>query len=251
VKQRILVFVAVALLAAGFSAARPAFAHADNAAIAVNTKDGTTVFKVAFAIRHVMSDVVDETNAAVAYNSCNDCAAVAVAFELVLVESNPSVVTPQNISIAMNENCSTCVAVAEAYQFVLGGDTGPVHFDQDGNKILAEIRKELHSLRKEDLTLAELQARLDAMAARIEDVLAHHLVPSGKPNRAPPPQEPTATATTEPTPTTSPTTTSPTTTSPPTTSTSPTTSAPTTTEETTTTTPTTPTTTGATTTTGP
>ncbi len=225
-KQRILVLVATALLAAGFSAARPAFAQAgDNAAIAVNTKDGTTVFKVAFAIRHVMSDVVDETNAAVAYNSCNDCAAVAIAFEIVLVEGNPSVVTPQNISIAINENCTNCVAVAEAYQFVLGGDTGPVHFDEEGNRILAAIRRELHSLRKEDLTLDELQARLDSMSARIADVLANHLVPAGAPKKA---RRQTTTTTTEETPTTS----------------TPST------EETTTTTPTT-TTTGVTTTTGP
>jgi putative peptide zinc metalloprotease protein len=229
-KQRILVLLATALLAAGFSAARPAFAHAgDNAAIAVNTKDGTTVFKVAFAIRHVMSDVVDETNAAVAYNSCNDCAAVAIAFEIVLVEGNPSVVTPQNISIAFNESCTNCVAVAEAYQFVLGGDTGPVHFDDEGNRILAAIRRELHSLRKEDLTLDELQARLDSMSAQIADVLANHLVPAGAPKKA---RSQTTTTTTEETPTTS---------------------TPTTEETTTTTTPTptTTTTTGVTTTTGP
>jgi len=226
VKQRILVLLATALLAAGFSAARPAFAHAgDNAAIAINTKDGTTVFKVAFAIRHVMSDVVDETNAAVAYNSCNDCAAVAIAFEIVLVEGSPSVVTPQNISIAINENCTNCVAVAEAYQFVLGGGTGPVHFDKEGNRILAEIRKELHSLRKEDLTLDQLQARLDSMSARIADVLANHLVPAGAPKKA---RAPTTTTTT--------------------TEEGPTTSTPTTTQETTTTSPTT---TGVTTTTGP
>ena len=225
-KQRILVLLATALLAAGFSAARPAFAHAgDNAAIAINTKDGTTVFKVAFAIRHVMSDVVDETNAAVAYNSCNDCAAVAIAFEIVLVEGSPSVVTPQNISIAINENCTNCVAVAEAYQFVLGGGTGPVHFDKEGNRILAEIRKELHSLRKEDLTLDQLQARLDSMSARIADVLANHLVPAGAPKKA---RAPTTTTTT--------------------TEEGPTTSTPTTTQETTTTSPTT---TGVTTTTGP
>ena len=223
-KQRILVLLATALLAAGFSAARPAFAHAgDNAAIAINTKDGTTVFKVAFAIRHVMSDVVDETNAAVAYNSCNDCAAVAIAFEIVLVEGSPSVVTPQNISIAINENCTNCVAVAEAYQFVLGGGTGPVHFDKEGNRILAEIRKELHSLRKEDLTLDQLQARLDSMSARIAEVLANHLVPAGAPKKA---RAPTTTTTEE----------------------GPTTSTPTTTQETTTTSPTT---TGVTTTTGP
>jgi putative peptide zinc metalloprotease protein len=224
VRRRILVFLAAALVSTGYASARPAFAHADNAAIAVNAKDGSTVFKVAFAIRHVMNDVVDETNAAVAYNSCNDCTSVAIAFEIVLVEGSPSVVSPENVAIAFNESCSMCVAVAEAYQFVLGGGTGPVHFDAEGNRILAELRKELHSLKKEDLTLAELQARLDAMAAQIADVLANHLVPAGPGKQKPDEQTTTSTPTTV-----APTTTVPTTTAETTT--------PTTTATTTTTTP--------------
>jgi len=178
-KRRILIILLAALLGLGLSASRPARSAAgDNAAIAVNTKDGTTVFKVAFAIRQVMNGVVDQTNAAVAYASCNDCASVAISFEIVLVESNPTVVTPQNIAIAFNENCDTCVAIAEAYQFVLGTG-GLVHFDAEGNRILADIRHELHSLKQEDLTLEQLQAELDSIAARIADVLANHLVPVG------------------------------------------------------------------------
>ena len=228
-KRRLLTILLAALLGLGLSAGQPTLAHAqDNAAIAVNTKDGTTVFKVAFAIRQVMNGVVDQTNAAVAYASCTDCASVAIAFEIVLVESNPTVVTPTNLAIAFNENCSTCVAVAEAYQFVLGTG-GLVHFDSEGNRILAEIRRELHALRKEDLTIDQLQARLDSIAARIRDVLANHLVPVG------PRRDDGATTTT---------------------TTATTTTTPTTTEETTTTTPTTTeetptTTTGVTTTTGP
>jgi putative peptide zinc metalloprotease protein len=229
-QRRLLTLLLAALVSSGLSAARPTPASADNAAISVNTKDGTTVFKVAFAIRHVMSDVVTETNAAVAYNSCTDCASVAIAFEIVLVESDASVISPTNIAIAFNENCSTCVAVAEAYQFVLGSGGGAVHFDAEGNRILAELRRRLHSLRKEDLTIDQLQAILDDMSAQIADVLANHLVSVG-PAR---PEEPTTTA-----PTTSTTTTTPTTST-----------TPTTTEETTTTT--TPTTTAeVTTTTGP
>jgi putative peptide zinc metalloprotease protein len=231
-KRRLLILLLAALVSTGLSAARPTLAAADNAAIAVNTKDGTTVFKVAFAIRHVMSDVVTETNAAVAYNSCTDCASVAIAFEIVLVESDASVISPTNIAIAFNENCSTCVAVAEAYQFVLGNGGGAVHFDAEGNRILAELRRRLHSLRKEDLTIEQLQAILDDMSAQIADVLSNHLVSAG-PSR---PQETTTTTTT---PTISTTTTTPTTTTPTTT----------TTEETTTTTPTT--TAEVTTTTGP
>ena len=228
-KRRLFILVLAALVSTGLSAARPTLATADNAAIAVNTKDGTTVFKVAFAIRHVMSDVVTETNAAVAYNSCTDCASVAIAFEIVLIESDASVISPTNIAIAFNENCSTCVAVAEAYQFVLGNGGGVVHFDAEGNRILAELRRRLHTLRKEDLTIEQLQAILDDMSAQIADVLANHLVSAG-PVR---PQDTTTTA-----PTTTTTTTTPTTTT-----------APTTTEETTTTTPTT--TAEVTTTTGP
>jgi putative peptide zinc metalloprotease protein len=225
-KRRLLTILLAALLGVGLAAATPAPALAgDNAAIAVNTKDGTTVFKVAFAIRHVMQDVVDETNGAVAYASCTDCTAVAIAFEIVLIESDASVVTPTNIAIAFNENCEMCVAVAEAYQFVLGTG-GAVHFDSEGNRILSEIRRELHSLRKEDLTLDQLQARLDSMAARIRDVLQNHLVPSGPPKDKGKDEPETTTAVTTTTPSTP----------------------ETTTEETTTTTPTT---TGVTTTTGP
>jgi putative peptide zinc metalloprotease protein len=179
-KRRLLTILLAALLGLGLGAAQPAFAQGDNVAIAINTKDGTTVFKVAFKIRHVMNGIVDQSNAAVAYASCTECTAVAIAFEIVLVESNPTVVTPTNIAIAFNEHCSMCVAVAEAYQFVLGTG-GNVHFDAEGNRILSEIRRELHSLRKEDLTIMELQARLDAIAARIGDVLANHLVPVGRP----------------------------------------------------------------------
>jgi putative peptide zinc metalloprotease protein len=235
-KRRLLILLVAALVSVGLSAARPAPVSADSAAISVNTKDGTTVFKVAFAIRHVMSDVVDETNAAVAYNSCNDCAAVAIAFEIVLIESDASVISPTNIAIAFNENCTTCVAVAEAYQFVLGTG-GMVHFDAEGNRILAELRRRLHALRKEDLTIDQLQVMLDDISGRIADVLANHLVSVG-PSQ---PQETTSTATTS---STTPTTTTTT----PTTNEEPATM-PTTTEETTTTTPTT--TAEVTTTTGP
>lgn len=229
-RTRLLTILLAALLGLGLAAAKPAPAQAgDNVAIAINTKDGTTVFKVAFAIRQVMNGVVDQTNAAVAYASCTECTAVAIAFEIVLVESNATVVTPTNIAIAFNENCSMCVAVAEAYQFVLGTG-GAVRFDAEGNRVLAQIRRELRSLRKEDLTLEDLQARLDAIAARIRDVLENHLVPVGRPE-----DDDGSTTTTSSTPTT--------------TTTTPTTTAPTTTEDTTTT-PTT-TTTGVTTTSGP
>ncbi len=217
-KRRILILTTVLLLAAGFSAARPALAHAegDNVAIAVNTKDGSSVFKLSFAIRHVMSDVVDTTNAAVAYSSCTDCSTVAIAIEIVLIQSDASVISPTNIALAINQSCTLCVTVADALQFVLTTG-GPVHFDAEGNRILAEIRKRLHDLKHQELTLDQLQAEVQAIRQQIRDVLANHLVPAGKPDS---PEPKPVTTTTESTPTA---TTTTTTESPPTTTRTPTT----------------------------
>src|SRR5947199_7082465 len=101
-KRRLLIITITVLFACGVSAARPALAPADNAAIAVNTKDGTTVFRVAFAIRHIMSNVVTEADAAVAYDSCTHCASVAIAFEIGLIESDERGISATKIAIALH-----------------------------------------------------------------------------------------------------------------------------------------------------
>ena len=235
--RRLTITLLTLLLAAGFSAAWPAHAHAqDNTAIAINTKDGAALFKFAFSVKRVAGDVVDNTNAAVAFASCENCQTVAIAIQIVLVTGDPSVVTPTNLALAFNVECTLCETMASAYQFVFGnGDN--MRFTADGRRLLAEIRKEFHDLRKESdgLTLAEIDARVKALVERIRAVLQNELVPAGNASRDDD-DEPTSTTTTT-TPTT--TTTSPTTTAEPTTD-GTTTTEPTTTEATTPTTTTTP-----------
>lgn len=153
----------------------------DNLAYAVNTTNGATVVKTAFAIRHVMNGIVDQANGAIAYASCTDCTTVAIAIEIVLVESTPKVVTPQNAAVAVNELCSLCVTVANALQFVVGTD-GPVRFDEQGKEALDQIRDDLEQI-KEDLkdgklTLEQLNAKVEEIRLRIREVLAKHLVPA-------------------------------------------------------------------------
>jgi putative peptide zinc metalloprotease protein len=152
---------------------------ANNIAVAVNTKDGKSVYRVRIAIRRENGDVVSSTNAAIAYSSCTDCQTTAIAFEVLLITNTASVVSPTNLAIAVNENCSGCQTIAEAYQFIHSTD-GKVHFTHDGSKRLADVRHELHALRKSDVTPDELQARLDALATEIADVLAHDLVIAGQ-----------------------------------------------------------------------
>jgi len=224
-------FALLAVLLVAFAGGVPSAAGQgqDNAAVAINTRDGSAVFRFAFKVRRAMGDVVDATNAAVAYSSCTDCQTTAIAIEIVLVMDNASVITPTNIAFAFNQDCTLCVTVADAYQFVLSTG-GVVHFTAEGNQMLAQIKRELEALRHQSLTPDELQAKLDSIAKEIGVVLTTQLEPVG-----PPPSTPTPTTTTSPT------------TSEATTTGATTTTQPTTTETTETTTTTSPTTTGTTT----
>jgi putative peptide zinc metalloprotease protein len=91
----------------------------DNQSMAVVTKDGTTVYDVAFALVWVNSDTVLNKNEAYAFASCTGCTAVAVSFQVVLVIGHASVAAPQNVAAAVSYNCLKCVANALAVQLVL------------------------------------------------------------------------------------------------------------------------------------
>lgn len=153
----------------------------DNVALAINTKDGASVFRLAFAIRHVHGSVIDAGNAAVAYASCTDCQTVALAFQVILVTGEPDVVAPTNLALAYNESCSSCVTFAAATQILVDTDGRMVRFTKEGRKRLAALRKHLRSLRDETPTIEGLEAELAAARAELADILANHLVPVGDP----------------------------------------------------------------------
>jgi len=176
---RRLVAVAALSLGALVATATPANAGDDNVAIAVNTKDGFDIFKLAFSVRHVTGDVVDSGNAAVAYASCTDCQTIALAIQVVLISGyDASVVAPENLAIAINESCSLCDTLASAYQFVLTAE-GNLHFTADGNRRLAALRQALRDLGKSGLTGPEIQAKLDTLMDELASILRTELVPAG------------------------------------------------------------------------
>lgn len=170
--------LAVALLV---GSAVPAHAQGDTTAVAVNTRDGADVFRLAFSIRRVMSETVDTSNAAAAVSSCTDCQTVAIALQVVLIFSDPDVVTPENLAIAMNIECTLCDTLASAYQLVLTTG-GPVHLSAEGNRRIAEIRQALLSLRDSGLTGPELQQEVDRLSQQLRQVITTELVPAGAPS---------------------------------------------------------------------
>lgn len=149
----------------------------DNIAVAINTEDGATIFRLAFSIRRVADGVVDQTNTAVALASCTDCQTVALAFQVVLVRGDADVVTPENLALAYNEECVECVTYASATQIVLGFD-GNVHFTSDGYRRLTALYKSLRELEDQagDLTLVELNAEVHAAKQELIDILSTELV---------------------------------------------------------------------------
>jgi putative peptide zinc metalloprotease protein len=182
--KRLLLVLAALLAALGLAGFRPDAASAqDTAAVAVNTKDGSSIFKLAFAIKRAAGDVVDNANAAAAISSCTECRTVAISIQIVLVTGDPEVVTPQNIALAYNIECTSCETFASAYQYVLGTD-GNVRFTPEGRHEIQEIRRELRELARAGLPVAELDTRLNALMQRLAQVLRNELVAAGKPDRA-------------------------------------------------------------------
>ena len=175
-KRRFAFLVSALLLALVVGAGTPGASSAqDNASVAVNLRDGASLFRFAFKIARVNQDVVDESNAAVAFASCEACETVAVAIQIVLVFSDPAIVTPTNLALALNYECTACQTLASAYQFVLTTG-GPVHFTAEGNRRIAEIRRAVLELLRSDAPLADVQAELDALADELRAVLGAEIV---------------------------------------------------------------------------
>lgn len=194
---------------AGFIAlllAAPPVGAQDTGAVAVNTRDGATVFDLAFAIHRVTGDVY-ATNLALAYASCETCQTIAISIQVVLVSGTAEVVAPVNAAIAINESCTDCQTLASAYQYVFALGT-PIRLTGDGWQEVALIRQQLNGLRNEELPIDQVQTVVDELMDDLRAVLAEELVPIRPQEAAPeetqtpspsPPAEGTATPTETPT----------------------------------------------------
>ncbi len=177
-------FLAVLALPAAltFSVASPASADdapgGDNtAAVAVNTEDGASLFRLAFSIRQVADGLVDQTNSAYAVANCTDCQTVALAFQVVLVNGDADLVVPENQAVAYNDECVDCLTYASATQYILGYD-GPIRFTAEGRSRLHALRQSLLELesRISELSPAQLHAAVSAAKAELLAILDEELV---------------------------------------------------------------------------
>ena len=155
----------------------------DNVVVQVNKKDGSSIFKLGFNVIKVVGDAVDSGNAAAAVSSCESCRTVAIAISVVLIMSDPSVVVPENLAVAMNIDCTLCETMALAYQLVLSpGEM--VRISNDGSKTIKDLLDQIEEIGSSDLALDEIDAQVSALVDQLFDVVRDSLVPVGSVDEA-------------------------------------------------------------------
>jgi putative peptide zinc metalloprotease protein len=144
-----------------------------NQALAVNTTDGSAAYSVEFSLVWAEDgDPVDTKNEAYAFAHCTGCAAVAVGFQVVLIEERAEIIAPQNHSAAVNYNCLECHTNALANQLVLSVGCGLSDDRMDQlsalwDEIDAYGRNLEYNTKIQDVPLSEIQSRLEAYKQRI------------------------------------------------------------------------------------
>ncbi len=143
----------------------------DNQALAVNTTDDTVTYDVAFALVWADGDeAVDTTNEAYALASCDNCAAVAVAFQVVLVTGQADVAVPANIAVAVNYDCSSCLTFALAVQLFVTLD-GPL--SAEAVAAIEELWEQILDFAEDigQVPLDEIQDTLEGFEDQIIDII--------------------------------------------------------------------------------
>ena len=148
-----------------------------NTVVVENTKDGSSLFKMAFNVRSIVNaTTVAPGNAAVAIASCTDCQTVAIAIQVVFVIGSPTTFSPENAAIAINVECSLCDTLATAFQFVVQSSV-PVRLTPDGHHELHDIRKALKELDDSGLDSIAMRDEVRELMDRLAAVLASDVEP--------------------------------------------------------------------------
>jgi putative peptide zinc metalloprotease protein len=165
----------------------------DTQALAVNTTDNTVEYEAAFAMVWV-DDNVDamNVNEAQAYASCESCAAVAVAYQVVFViesdETDNNVAAPQNLAGALNYECVNCLTYALAQQLFITLDR-PLTEDEMAalDEVWTHVQDLEARINNDQLTLEEIDMIDDELAgytAQIKAIVAPAMATSTAPSTA-------------------------------------------------------------------
>jgi len=165
---------------------------ANNVVLVQAGNDGATMARADTQVALFGGDTLGSTNLATAINNdCDGCHSSAVAVQVLIITSDPSVFVPHNTAVAVNGACVGCGAFAYARQYVLQTN-GPAHLSGAGQLQVAALRQEISdaaaSITPSDALTdpcpvfpvdpacpsrdEQLKEKLDALAAELEAVVA-------------------------------------------------------------------------------
>jgi len=182
-----LVFIALAIAACASSPAPAGAAAAgggNNVVIVNNTGDAQTASRASARVSYDAADTVANTNTAIADSSaCTGCETVAVAMQVVIVETSPSTFVPANVAAATNGGCTSCVTEAYAFQHIVQPAT-PVTLSANAQQQLAELRSDASTIAASDVSFAERQAELQAVFDQMVNIVDTEMSSVGVPATA-------------------------------------------------------------------
>jgi putative peptide zinc metalloprotease protein len=152
-------------------------AGGDNQALAVNYEDGTSIYDFALSLVFAEGGLIDEVNEAYALASCSNCAAIALAFQLIVILDDADVIVPQNLAAAVNAYCVECFTYAVAIQLVFTVDEP---LSEATMLELGRIWGELEELQASaaDIPLDELYLSLTEIEEEITQLLEPYTGPA-------------------------------------------------------------------------
>jgi putative peptide zinc metalloprotease protein len=156
----------------------------DNQTLAVNTKNGTVVYDVAFAMVWADQDTVLNKNEAYAFARCQGCQATAISFQVLLIVGQAHVIVPQNISAAVNYDCVSCLVQALAVQLVVTLPTDPSAAETQQLTALWQQIQQFGS-HLQGMSFTEIRDRLTAYEQQILDIISRNSAPSASSSASP------------------------------------------------------------------
>ena len=160
----------------------------DNQALAVNYRSNTVVYEAAFAFVYA-TDGADamNVNEAQAYASCYNCAAVAIAYQVVFVvdtpgaddndtdptkDTNDNVAVPQNLAGSLNYMCVNCMTYAYARQlFVTLDEPLSDTAMQELQALWEKIDEYADAIEAGKVPLSEITPQLEEYTQQIVDIV--------------------------------------------------------------------------------
>ena len=137
-----------------------------------NQQDGNLKIDGKVQLNRIPESNAAPVDLASAYSSCANCETLAVALQINLISKSAQYVHPQNAAVAVNYRCTNCHTIAYAWQYNLSVDD-PTAVPADVNRLMAQWRAELASIKTSSTSLSEAISRMNQIIGQFQSLAGY------------------------------------------------------------------------------